>query len=85
MHEIKVYNFQLIGELKGFPHQVVEKMIERSIPTHPGWTIKQILKMFQQGKMGGFTWYSSVEGDYFWRRVILSGDFDLFFRKYPKS
>ena|SRR5690554_4893683 len=34
---------------------------------------------------GGFTWEKSVEGTDFWRRIIMYGNFAVFYEKYPKS
>lgn len=85
MHEIKVYNFQLTGALKGFPHQVVEKMLQRSVEQHPTRTIKHILSGLQENNMDCFNWRKSIEKYHFWREVILYKRFELFFQKYPKS
>ena len=36
------------------------------------------------GRDGGFVWSKSVEGYAFWEKIIVDGDFSVFYAKYPK-
>ena len=36
------------------------------------------------GRDGGFVWSKSVEGYGFWKKIIVDGDFAVFYEKYPK-
>ena len=67
--------------------QVVEKMIERSMPhecLNPKVVSKEILMRLQCSNTGCFEWMNSNEGHHFWNQVIMRRNFDLFFQKYPK-
>ena len=74
------------GELKGFPHEVVEKMLdyqeehgnERDVSVFEG--MRRTLSFD-----GGFNWDETIEGHIFWDNVISYKNFDLFFERYPKS
>ena len=76
----KVKQRDLIGEVKDFPIEVVQKMLEEQV--RQGY--KANLTMFQKGRDDGFSWLDSPEGVDFWGRIIYNKDFDLFFKKYPK-
>lgn len=69
------------GELKGFPREVVEKMLERQV--EQGY--ERDLIVFEECEYDGFVWGKSIEKHYFWCKVILEKDFNLFFEKYPKT
>lgn len=82
----KVKKSDLIGEIKDFPIEVVQKMVEKQV--HQG--NKADVKKFQEYKRfsfadGGFYWGKTKEGQEFWYNVIDLNDFDLFFKKYPKK
>lgn len=73
------------GELKGFPKEVVDKMLERQVEQGN----KKDISVFEIGAIfgveeKGFTWEDSPEGHCFWSEVILDGNFGLFFDRYPK-
>lgn len=70
----------LVGQLAGFPIEVVEKMLERQYE----YSGRRSVETFQESITGGFSWYNTTEGHTFWSRVINDKDFDLFFSKYPK-
>ena len=83
--ETKVTTKDLIGDLKDFPIEVVEKMLEHQY--------KQIgktdISIFQKERCEdtgskGFSWSATIEGHYFWKKVIRDKDFDIFFERYPK-
>jgi hypothetical protein len=72
------------GELKGFPTEVVEKMLERQVEQGN----RRDVSAFEKNRMmciGGFAWASSPEGHSFWEDVIKFKNFDTFFAKYPKN
>ena len=74
------------GELKGFPTEVVEKMLERQVEQGNKKDVTVFEGSSRAGRgMKGFCWAETVEGHYFWERVIINEDFDLFFEEYPKT
>lgn len=82
----KVKPRDLKGEIKDFPIEVVQKMVERQYEQ----TGKCDVKVFQNNKYtgeknGGFTWGKTIERDNFWDNVIGYNDFGVFFEKYPKG
>ena len=79
----KVTEKDLIGKIKDFPIEVVQKMLERQV--EQGKT--EDIKAFQEYcclTFNGFDWSTSEEGHTFWDKVIYNKDFDLFFKKYPR-
>ena len=81
----KVTTKDLIGDLKDFPIEVVEKMLE--------YQYKQLgkidISVFQECKYNdkprnGFNWKETIEGYDFWNYVIGKKRFDVFFGRYPK-
>ena len=82
----KVYDKDLIGDIEGFPKEVLELMLERQYEQ----TGKVDIGVFQKHRTYGlanmgFIWYKSKEGHYFWKCVICDKNFDVFFEKYPKK
>lgn len=76
----------LIGQIKHFPIEVVEKMIEEQVAQ--GYCPN--VEVFQNNNNadideGGFAWCETDDGVEFWEEVIDGGNFDLFFEKYPKK
>jgi hypothetical protein len=76
------------GQLKGFPTEVVEKMLEEQ----ERQTGKRDVSVFEgclaaDDTEGGFAWRECKSGDEhsFWRDVIRHRNFDRFFEKYPKQ
>lgn len=69
------------GDIKGFPKEVVKKMLKRQV--QQGY--KKGISVFQSSKLSGFDWQSSKEGFDFWNEVIIYENFDLFFKRYPKK
>lgn len=76
----KVTEKDLIGDLKDFPIEVVQKMLERQVEQGN----EEDVQVFQIMAMGGFDWSTSEEGLTFWKEVIRQKNFDLFFKKYPR-
>ena len=82
----KVEQSDLVGDIKDFPIEVVEKMIEEQVKQGNSPNVE----VFQNyGSAGddddGFTWNRTDDGEEFWVEVIDGGNFDLFFEKYPKK
>jgi hypothetical protein len=73
------------GRLKGFPVEVVEKMLEKQIEqgNPKNVAIFENKKEYKED-LGGFNWNKTIEGHSFWEKVIYEKDFDFFFQKYPK-
>jgi hypothetical protein len=74
------------GDLKGFPEEVVEKMLERQVEQGN----KRDVSVFEDSRRrdsfcGGFRWVETVEGHVFWKSVISDKNFDIFFQHYPKQ
>ena len=82
----KVKQEDLIGDIEGFPIEVVQRMIERQVEQGN----KADVSVFQNrkscsGGSGGFEWCDTTERHDFWQKVILNRDFKIFFEKYPKE
>ena len=77
----KVKQEDLIGDIKYFPIEVVQAMVdeqERQYGTDD-------VTVFQISSRSGFRWNKSKEGRDFWNEVTSGENFDLFFEKYPKQ
>jgi hypothetical protein len=75
----------LIGQIKGFPIEVVQRMVDCQVEQGN----KADVSVFQSDVRacvfdGGFDWDKTSEGSKFWCHV-LTGDFDEFFEMYPKQ
>lgn len=73
------------NDLKGFPVEIVEKMLERQVEQGN----KRDVSVFERDRtswklIGGFAWKDTKEGFHFWNTVITYKKFDHFFEKYPK-
>lgn len=75
----------LIGDLKNFPIEVVEVMLDRQMDQRGkiDVTVFQKLKTINVLR-GGFHWNATIEGRNFWLSVIQKEQFDVFFKRYPK-
>lgn len=84
MTKFKVTTDDLIGELSGFPLEVVEKMLERQ---YQACGVVDVT-VFQRDSGAdttcrGFTWSESPEGWGFWSSIINNRCFEEFFNRYP--
>ena len=82
----KVEQSDLVGGIKDFPIELVEKMIEEQVKQGN----KADVEVFQKNAStdaedGGFDWDETNDDIDFWQEVIGEGNFDLFFEKYPKK
>lgn len=82
----KVEQSDLVGNIKNFFIEVVEKMIEEQVKqgNQPN------IEVFQNNNTmnavyGGFDWDKTDDGVEFWSEVIVNDNFDLFFERYPKK
>lgn len=83
--EYKVTEKDLIGDIKDFPIEVVQKMVDYQVEqgNEAYVTVFQTDRLEYRGH-GGFNWDKTKEGLDFWHKVIEHKDFNLFFHKYPK-
>lgn len=86
MNEIKITEKDLIGDIAGFPIEVVKKMVEEQVRQGN----KADVGVFQEytnrdKKNGGFDWEDTEDGFEFWDMVVIYKEFDEFFEKYPKQ
>ena len=82
----KVKQEDLIGDIEGFPIEIVQRMVECQVEQGN----KADVSVFQNrkscsGGSGGFEWCDTTERHDFWQKVILNRDFKIFFEKYPKE
>ena len=85
--EIKVTKKDLIGDLVGFPIEIVEIMLERQYEQIHKVDIVAFQNDRTQSAMneeGGFRWSGTIEGQEFWNNVIRQKKFDIFFKHYPE-
>ena len=74
-----------IGDIEGFPIEIIEKMIDKQVSQGNPPNVK----VFQERRnieawIKGFNWRSTSEGCEFWGKVVGGRNFDYFFKKYPK-
>lgn len=76
----------LVGDIKGYPIEVVQKMVDCQIKqgNKPDVVTFQ-MNCFMSKFYGGFDWDETDEGADFWCNVIAHNNFDVFFKKYPKK
>ena len=74
------------GELKGFPTEIVEKMLERQVEQGNPRNVGVFERMRSAGiESKGFCWENTIEKWQFWNEVVNYRNFELFFEKYPKT
>ena len=85
-HAYVVKQEDLIGDIKDFPIEVVQKMVERQVEQGN----KSDVTVFQKKAVtddrgGGFYWSKTEERYDFWHDVIDDKNFKSFFDKYPEG
>ena len=82
----KVEQSDLVGDIKDFPIEVVEKIIEQQVKQGNCPNV-EVFQKYGSADVSddGFTWGNTDDGDDFWMEVVGDGNFDLFFEKYPKK
>ena len=74
------------GDIKGFPKEVVDKMLERQVEQDNFRDVSVFERERRYGIMDkGFDWEQSNEGYLFWEEVLDNKNFDVFFKLYPKT
>lgn len=86
MKEKKVEQSDLIGEIKDFPIEIVQAMVDEQVRQgNKANVINFQLRPDNDVIKGGFRWSNSVEDFTFWDEVIHHKNFNLFFQKYPNK
>lgn len=82
----KVTEKDLIGDIKDFPIEVVQKMVDEQVNQGNPADVSVFQDDKRQGRSsGGFYWEETTEGHGFWDEVISLKNFDLFFDKYSRD
>lgn len=84
--EFDLENYEPKGDLKGFPKEIIARMLE----CQEKQGNKRDVSIFEKNKFsllmeGGFDWDITKEENDFWNAVIEKRNFDIFFEKYPKK
>jgi len=82
----KVKQEDLIGQIEGFPIEVVQRMVECQV--EQGNVADVSVFQIKHGSseiLGGFDWSKTKEGNAFWFDIIEDENFGIFFKRYPKS
>ena len=81
---MKVTKEDLIGDIKDFPIEIVQKMCDYQVKQGRVFNPK-VFQNNSRAAFEGFHWSSTMERYNFWDEVILKKNFDLFFERYPKE
>lgn len=79
---LKVVESDIYGAIKGFPLEVVQKMVELTIKEEHT-VIEEALKILRNTPCSGFTWAETAEGNLFWHKVIARHEWWRFYERYP--
>lgn len=73
----------IVGEIEGFPIEVVHVMCERQLE-QTGKVNPSVFTVDKQASCheGGFHWESTLEGHEFWRNVIMDKDWSMFYDRF---
>ena len=84
--DYKIQETDIGGEIRNFPIEVVKKMVEYQVKQGNEPDVK-VFRDFRiaDAIRGGFDWNKTEEGIGFWREVISFKNFEVFFKRYPKS
>ena len=76
----------LIGEIKDFPIEVVQAMVNEQVRQGNKANVTVFQRCANRGKIGGgFDWDRTPDGSDFWHVLIFEKRFSVFFAKYPKD
>lgn len=82
----KVEPSDLVGDIKDFPIEVVEKMIGEQVRQGNLPNVEVFQKnVTSDVEHGGFDWNKSDDDSIFWIEIIEGVNFELFFERYPKK
>lgn len=79
---LKVNKDDIYGEIKGFPLEVVHKMIELTMKEEHT-NVEEALKILRNNPWSRFTWSETNEGTNFWHKVINRHEWWKFYERYP--
>lgn len=86
MENYKVKQEDLIGQLKGFPIEVVQAMVDEQVRQGNDYDVSVFQICADScGSEYGFDWCYSKESTVFWEEVIMEHKFNVFFEKYPQQ
>ena len=90
LHTVKekynLENYTPKGELQGFPKEIIARMLDCQEEQGNPRDISVFERDRKAGqRVKGFIWDKTKEGKFFWNEVIYTGNFDVFFEKYPKQ
>jgi hypothetical protein len=68
-------------QFKDLPVEIQQRMLDEQ--ERQGYP--RNAEVFEEDVTEGFSWDRSVEGFDFWEKIIMNGDFSVFYAKYPKS
>ena len=76
----------LVGDIKEFPIEVVQEMVNEQVRQGNNADVEVLTKNVGASmNNGGFDWCRAIMGFNFWDNVIYRENFDTFFQKYPKN
>lgn len=82
----KVKQKDLKGDIKDFPIEVVQKMVDEQVRQGNKADVEKFqINKYLDKKGGGFDWNITIDRRVFWKKVIWFQDFALFFSKHPKQ
>lgn len=80
---VKLYTTE---DKKEIPQEIVDKMLENQLAQAGKKDINVFVENINMGKSGGgFNYNETNEGHPFWFDIVVAGDFDKFYEKYPKT
>lgn len=82
---MKITKKDLIGAIKDFPLEIVQKMIDYQFNYNGINNIKILQDPLLIETDYVFDWFKTIEGYEFWDRVIHNKEFEIYFKKYPKT
>lgn len=82
---MKITKKDLIGAIKDFPLEIVQKMIDYQFNSNGINNIKILQDPLLIETDYVFDWFKTIEGYEFWDRVIHNKEFEIYFKKYPKT
>lgn len=79
---LKISKDDIYGAIKGFPLEVVHKMVELTMKDEH-IDSEEALKILRSCPSRGFTWSRTDEGHQFWNRVINYNEWWRFYNRFP--
>ena len=73
-------------EFKDLPEEIQERMLDEQV-RQGNEKSEEVFEVDITSARpdGGFTWSYSLEGHDFWNEIIIKGNFEAFYEKYPKT